>query len=133
MCVVHLLQISYYNPTKHIPHEGTIIICLNVAVQLRIINSCFRKILSSDKYVYLLPHYSTCIKCNLLQVLYFSLNYHVENRSEIHSEIYNYMYRFKYSGTQLIGSPMGYENLAVIRGDHNYLGGKSMAGFHCIS
>lgn len=43
------------------------------------------------------------------------------------------MYSFKYSGTQLIGSPMGYENLAVIRGDHNYLGGKSMAGFHCIS
>lgn len=45
MCVVHLLQISYYNPTKHIPHEGTIIICLNVAVQLRIINSRFRKII----------------------------------------------------------------------------------------
>ena len=43
------------------------------------------------------------------------------------------LYSFKYSGTQLIGSPTGYENLAVIRGDHNYLGGKSMAGFHCIS
>ena len=32
------------------------------------------------------------------------------------------MYIFKHSGTQLIGTPMGYENLAVIQGDHIYEG-----------